>query len=354
LVSGAALVIVLAGLKAATPILIPFLLSAFITIVASPLVQMLRRLKLPMVVAVLFVLLLVVTLMLFVAGVVGSSVSDFNRSIPLYREQLLASLGWLTIFAERFDIHISVEVIRSYFDPGVVFRVAANTLTGISGMATNMLVILLVTIFMMLEAESFPKKLSGILNPSGNGLSQVDRVIQSVNRYIAVKTFVSFVTGMTVFLSMLWFKLDYAILWGLLAFLMNYIPNVGSLLAAIPAVLLALLQLGASQGLGVAMVYLLINLVAGNIVEPRLMGKGLGLSSLVVVLSLIFWGWLFGSVGMLLSVPLTVLIKIALESSRSGHWITRLLSHPDELEQEPNDTTTDTDPATFSADATGN
>lgn len=333
LVSAAALVILLAGLKAATPILIPFLLSIFITIVTSPLVTLLRRFRLPAVAAVLIVLLIVVTLLLFVAGIVGSSLSDFNRSIPLYREQLLAGVSWLITFAGRFDIHLSYEVVSSYFDPGVILSVAANTLTGLGGMATNILVILLVTIFMMLEADSFPKKLYAILSNPKIGMSHIDKVIQSVNRYIAVKTLVSLATGVAVLLALLWFDLDYAVLWGLLAFLMNYIPNVGSLLAAVPAVLLAMVQLGLSQGMAVALVYMGINLVVGNIVEPRLMGKGLGLSSLVVVLSLIFWGWLFGSVGMLLSVPLTMLVKIALESSSSGHWIACLLSHPDELEQ---------------------
>ena len=113
---------------------------------------------------------------------------------------------------------------------------------------------------------------------------------------------------------------DYHVLWGLLAFLLNFIPTFGSILAAVPPVLLAIVQLGFGEALMTAALYVAVNVIVGSILEPRFMGKGLDLSSLVVFLSLVFWGWILGPVGMLLSVPLTIMLKIALESSPDTHW----------------------------------
>jgi predicted PurR-regulated permease PerM len=114
-------------------------------------------------------------------------------------------------------------------------------------------------------------------------------------------------------------------LWGLLALLLNYIPNIGSILASVPAILLALIQLGVGKAVIVLVGYLVINIIIGNVLEPKIMGRGLGLSTLVVFLSLVFWGWVFGPVGMLLSVPLTMTVKIALDSNEDTRWISTLL-----------------------------
>jgi len=145
--------------------------------------------------------------------------------------------------------------------------------------------------------------------------------IRQVNKYLAIKTTISLVTGVLI-AGWTWFLgLDFFLLWGLIALLMNFIPNVGSILAAIPAVLLAVVQLGVPDALLVASGYLVVNVLMGNLVEPRFMGKGLGLSPLVVFLSLILWGWMFGAVGMFLSIPLTMIVKLALEHAPSTRWL---------------------------------
>ena len=136
---------------------------------------------------------------------------------------------------------------------------------------------------------------------------------------------ISLATGVLVAAWLRIVGVDYALLWGLLAFLLNYIPSIGSFIAAVPAVMLAFLQLGPGDGIVTAIGYLVINTVIGNFIEPRVMGEGMGLSTLVVFLSLIFWGWVLGPVGMLLSVPLTMIMKIALEASDETRWIAVLL-----------------------------
>jgi len=132
-------------------------------------------------------------------------------------------------------------------------------------------------------------------------------------------------TGIAIGIWLWLLEIDYALLWALLAFLLNYVPNIGSIIAAIPAVLLALIQFGMGASLITALGYAVVNLVIGSFIEPKFMGRGLGLSTLVVFLSLVFWGWVLGPIGMLLSVPLTMILKIALQSNDDTRWIAIIL-----------------------------
>ncbi len=127
--------------------------------------------------------------------------------------------------------------------------------------------------------------------------------------------------------------IDFPLLWGLVVFLLNFVPNIGSILAAVPVILLALVQFGFVADAEVIILYLLVNNILGNFLEPKLMGRNLGLSTLVVFLSLVFWGWLLGPVGMFLSVPLTMTLKIIMDNNDNTRWIAILLSNNAEIEQ---------------------
>ena len=206
---------------------------------------------------------------------------------------------------------------------------AAKMLSGLGGVMANLFLIIITVIFMLFEASSLSHKLHLALDDPQARLKQIDQFLASVNNYLAIKTLVSIATGVIVSIMLWAFGLDFFLLWGVLAFLLNYIPNIGSIIAAVPAMSLAVLQLGPAAAGFIGLGYLTINTVMGNVVEPRYLGRGLGLSTLVVFISLIFWGWLLGTVGMLLSVPLTMVIKIALENSAEGHWFAVLLSSED-------------------------
>jgi predicted PurR-regulated permease PerM len=140
-----------------------------------------------------------------------------------------------------------------------------------------------------------------------------------------IKTLISAANGLVMTLWLWILGVDYPVLWGMLTFLFNYVPNIGSIIAAIPATLLALVQLGSGSALLTLLGYLVVSNVLGNFLEPRLMGKGLGLSTLIVFISLVFWGWVLGPIGMILSVPLTSLIKIALESNEDTRGLATML-----------------------------
>ncbi|QOL24765.1 AI-2E family transporter [Thalassotalea sp. LPB0316] len=326
----AALVVIIAGLKASTNLILPFLMSVFITIMCNPLVKRADDYNIPKVISVCTVIFLFVILVMILAGVVGSSLNELSRLLPGYKEQLDDKFEWLVAKLNEFNIQLSSDLVLEYFNPSAAMDLATNMFSSLSGAMANLFLIILTVVFMLFEASGLPRKLHLALDDPEMRLNQIERFVSSVNSYIAIKAAVSVVTGVLVSLMLWAFGLDFYLLWGVLAFLLNFIPNIGSILAAIPAVLLALVQLNPVTAGFIGLGYLIINLVMGNIVEPRYLGKGLGLSTLVVFLSLIFWGWLFGTVGMLLSVPLTMIIKIGLENSEEGRWFADLLSSDDE------------------------
>ena len=204
-------------------------------------------------------------------------------------------------------------------------RLVAKMLSGLGGVLTNSFLILLTVIFILLEASSFPRKVRAAFGDPKNSLSQFSKITEAVNNYLAIKTLVSLGTGVVVTIWVGLLGIDFPVVWGLLAFLLNFIPNLGSIISAVPPVLLGYIQFGIGRALIVAAGYAVVNVVFGNWVEPKLMGRKLGLSTLVVFLSLVFWGWVWGPAGMLLSVPMTMVVKIALESHPSTKWISILL-----------------------------
>ncbi len=322
----ACLVVILAGIKAASAIMVPFFLSVFIAIACSPVINWASRHNIPRWASVTLVILLILVFGFLLAGLVGQSLTDFKANLPEYRKQLDSEFSWIIDRLATFNIHINRELFTEHFDPGTAMSVATNFLTGMGGALSNLFLILLTVIFMLFEADSMPSRLHTALADPEMKMKHVDRFIKSVNSYLAIKTVVSLATGFIIGVWLWVLDVDHFLLWGVLAFLLNYIPNIGSIIAAIPAVLIALVQYGLPTSGLVALAFLAVNTVMGNIVEPRLMGRGMGLSTLVVFLSLVFWGWLLGSVGMLLSVPLTMVVKIALESREESQWLALLLS----------------------------
>jgi AI-2 transport protein TqsA len=322
----AALIIIIAGFKTAQALLVPFLLAFFISIICAGPFFWLQQRKIPASIALLLVISVVMLGGLVVVTLIGTSVNDFTNEIPVYQEKLqiqtLALFDWL----DRFGIKVSKQILLEHFNPGAIMQSAAGMLATAGGVLTNSFMILLTVVFILFEAAGMPNKLRAALPDADSSLASFEKFSTSVRQYLVIKTIVSFGTGLVVTIGLLFLGLDYALLWGMIAFLLNYVPNIGSIIAAIPAILLAVVQLGPIYSLLVAALYLVTNVVMGNAVEPRMMGQKLGLSALVIFISLVFWGWVLGPVGMLLSVPLTMVVKIALEVNESTRWMAILLS----------------------------
>jgi len=320
-------VVVVAGLKAAGSVLLPFLLSILLAVLAMPVVRWLQSLKLPASLAVTLTVLLLIGLFTGFGVIVGTSINEFSEKLPEYQSNLQSKL-------DDLSSESPLPEMGEWFDPGAAMSFAGQVLNELVGVVSNLFLILLTTVFILLEAAGVPAKLRAAFPGDGEPLMKASAVGRSVQAYLGVKTLMSLATGVCVTLWVSYLGLSHAILWGLIAFLLNYVPSIGSIIAALPAVLLSLAEHGPGKALAVLAGYLVINTVIGNVIEPRLMGRKLGLSPLVVVLSLLFWNWVWGPAGMLLSVPLTVMVKIILEGREGTRWIGVLLGPEVKARQE--------------------
>ena len=319
------LIIIFAGLKVADKIIIPFFLSMFISLISFPLLTFFKSKNINNPASVTLVLITIMTVSLSIAALIGTSLNSFRKSLPDYKEKIYGEIDKVLILAEKYDINISSEILYDYVDPTFIMQSVANTISAFGNVLTNYFLILFIVMFTLLEAAGFSNKLKIAFNNTDQSIATFHRFSENMNKYLTIKTFISMITGLLVYISLSLINLDHAIMWGLIAFFLNYIPNIGSIIASIPAIIIALIQLNFYYALLVALIYLVINVVMGSIIEPRYLGKELGLSTLIIFLSLVFWGWLLGPVGMLLSVPLTMVVKIWLESNDDSKWIAVML-----------------------------
>jgi predicted PurR-regulated permease PerM len=324
-------VIVIAGIMAARSFLVPLLLSAFIACLCWPAIRRLQRWGAPPWLAITLVLLGLILALFLVSGIIGNSVSEFSAKVDEYDHRLDEivdnAVAW---FEARGVEDLNRERLQEMIDARNLLQLVVSTVAGILGALSNFIVILLIAVFMLIEAEGLPRKLRRIEGDPDADLSNYSAVTQAINDFIRVKTISSIITAVTISTFLIIVGVDYPLLWGLLAFLFNYIPQIGSIIAAIPAVLLTLITKDASSALIVAVGYLSLNALIGSVIEPRMMGKQLGLSFFVIILSLIFWNWVLGPVGMLLSIPLTMIVKILLEHSEDLKPIAILLGPSEE------------------------
>jgi AI-2 transport protein TqsA len=325
LVTLAAIVVLVAGMKAASEIIVPFIFSIFIAIIFAPVLLWLTRHRVPNVVAVIIILLGIILIGTLVSVAIGTSVQQFTRALPVYQASLQGQFSAFIALLTNLGVEVSSDGFSEAFDPRSAIRWVNQLLIGLGALFTNAFLIIFTVLFILLEASDFPAKLQAVRGQIGSDLGYTGQFFSSVQRYFGLKTLTSLATGIAVTIMLVIVGVDFPVLWGLVAFLFNYIPNIGSIIAAVPAVLLALVQFGVGPAIGVAAGYVGINMVFGNLLETRIMGKGMGLSALVVFVSLVFWGWVFGSIGMILSVPLTMLAKLALENREDTRWIAVLL-----------------------------
>jgi predicted PurR-regulated permease PerM len=327
MVTLAASVVVIAGLRAAQALVVPFMLALFLAIIAAPGVAWLQKRRVPPAIAVLVVVIVMLAVLSVVGAMIGGSVNNFVAAVPQYQARIDALVESVPEFFARFDIEVDDRELRDILNPGSVMSLVGTGLKGLAAILSNTLMISLIVVFMLLEGVWVPIKLGVAFGDTSEVVDQVAHAATQIQRYLAVKTMISLATGILVAVWTAIIGLDFALVWGLLAFLLNFIPTIGSLVASIPAVLLALVQIGPGAASAVALGYLVVNISFGNIIEPNVMGRTLGLSTLVVFLSLVFWGWVLGTVGMLLSVPLTMIIKIILESSENTRPIAIMLDN---------------------------
>ncbi len=327
----AGFIIVVAGMKAASAILVPLFLAVFIAIICTPPLFWLQRKGVPKMLALVIILAAILFAGALIAILIGHSLMQFMGNLPAYQERLSAhSAAFMSWLLEK-GVVIPQAGVSGALDPGWVMGLAGYLFSALSGILAKGLLVLLTIVFILLEAAEFPRKMRAVYSNPETSLSVIEKFSHNAKRYLVIQTLISASAGLVIGLWLLVLGVPYPALWGTLAFLLNYVPNIGSIIAAVPAILLALVESGVGTALLTTLGFVIVFMVLGNLIQPKLMGKGLRLSTLVVFLSMVLWGWVLGPVGMILSVPMTSLVKIFLESHERTRGLAVMLGPGKEI-----------------------
>ncbi|HVG96939.1 MAG TPA: AI-2E family transporter [Chloroflexota bacterium] len=326
----ASLVIILAGLKAAADILSPVLLALLIVMVISPVRRWLVGRGASPGLAGGLLGLAVVLVTLAVLWFVAGSVAQLAVALPTYREEAGAQVAAVQagLAARGVDAGPGADVVQQSLDSAL--SVVLSFIGGLVGAVASVGWMLYLFLFMLVDARGFPARLRRGLGAERPVVERLTRYARALSDFISIKAGLGLLaaTGDVVLLSVL--GVDFALLWGVLSFLMSFIPSIGYLIALIPPVLVALLQHGPGTALIVLVGYQLINGLVDSVLGPRLLGRGLDVAAIVTILSLVLWGFILGPVGALLSVPLTVLVKmVVLDHYPASRWLSVTLGDGD-------------------------
>lgn len=326
LISLAAIVVILAGLRAASGVVLPFLLAIFIAIVIFPLIRALEKLKIPRIISFVLVSSVFVGLLFILGNITFDALSDFSAKLPelQYKFRLLSD-KWIEKINSYGVINIDASFIG--FDPNSIFSTIRSVITQTGSVISNSFFVFLLVAFMLFEATTMKDKISYMdkINPSARIF--VHNFIYNLNRYLLIKTIASASTGLVIGFCLWFIGIPYAALWGVIAFVLNYIPTIGSIVAVFPALFVSLLMGDFTDSVWIVVIYLVTNTLIGTIIEPRFLGEGLGISTIIVLLSLLIWGYVLGIGGLFLAVPLTMSLQIALATNPKTRFIAVLLSN---------------------------
>lgn len=317
-----AAVILTIGMQQIATILVPVFFSIFAYLIFAPLVHWLQRKGIPGGVSVGLVILLFIIVVIGTGLLVAGSLLQLSSRIPNYETQLMGTLEDLAIYlpSAGFSVESILRDIGAF-----AFSLTAGILTGILNAGTTTGLIIVTTTFLLLDAAGAPKKVQKEAEKQSFLLSQTTEFGRSLVNYIVIRTKTNLIGGFGTALLLLIGGIDFAILWGILTFLLGYIPYLGFILAALPPMLLGLFKYGPLGALAILVGISLVNMLVENVLFPSLAGKGLKLSPSIVFLSLFYWAYVLGTAGALIAIPLTMVVKIILESFEETRWLAKLM-----------------------------
>jgi predicted PurR-regulated permease PerM len=332
LLAGACLIVIIAGIKAAADLLNPILVAIFFTILCSPLYEWLRKRKLPGWLTLLIIVGGMLVILLALIGFVGVSVSQVSNRLPAYQQTINNQLAALDQQLGPFGVKIGdLSLQRIGVDRVVQFTLAF--LSNLADAATGIGVMLFIFAFMLGEAPAFGARLRRVLGANSPVPQRLIALEESLGKYMTIRVWLGLLAAVLNTVLLLILGVDFSLLWGVISFLFSFVPNVGFLISIIPPILVALAEQGLVAAILVVVGYAAINTVVDNVIGPRFLGEGLNLSSTVTFLSVLFWAWIFGGIGAILALPLTIFLqKVVLESFPETRWLAQLLGSANETE----------------------
>jgi predicted PurR-regulated permease PerM len=330
LLTGACLVVVLAGMRAAGSFFVPVVLAFFLSVLSYPMLRWLQATRLPHWIAVMLTVLVNVSALAFVINAAVNLLTRMQYELPMYLRGLKKWLDQTALWLEGQGVTEATLMVNQMWDQGLgnnqnivqgLTTIMGSTVGTAASVVSTTTLVMILMVFVLMEAMGTRGRLRAIRLAGGPDFSQLIDSASDIQKYLGIKTLISVGTGLLAGIWCWLFDLPYAFLWGIVAFVMNYIPAVGSIMAGVPPTLLALITNGPGSAVGVALGYLAINMALGTFLEPTLLGRRFGASPLVIILSVIFWGWMWGPVGMFLAVPLTMMVKMMLSHSDEFRWM---------------------------------
>ena len=320
-----AIVVVLAALSYSRSIVNPLLMAFFTVIILVQPIRWLVKKKVPTSLAVLIVILGLLGTYLAFFEILVQSWSIFVENAPKYGANLDELTGSTLAMMSDLGINIASIGESNIMDPAKIMSYTAAVVDSFGEIMSRNFIFLIFTIFLLTEIRSIQQKRDALSKGTSVSKEFLRHIGDSIRHYLSIKTVTSLLTGVLLAIGLAIIGVDYAILWGFVAFLLNYIPTIGSIIAAIPAIAFALVQMGFEGVLYTGILFLAVNVLVGNGIEPKMMGKGMGLSTFAVFFALIFWGFILGPIGMFLSVPLTIFIKLIAARNPGTKWVAIVL-----------------------------
>jgi len=326
-------------LYAFSSMVIPLTLAIFIGLLLQPILSWFKSKKVPYIISMLLVIAVLVFIITGIGRVISSTAEDFYSQKEILGLQINDKLkGVKEVLNKIPGIDMEHTSVKEVFDDFVSMDWILRSTRNIAGKIGDFTGAFFMTIIYLVAVLggilNYKKRLSYLAGDStenNNAVNSYEKIQDSILSYIKVKTLVSLGTGFGFWLVCTLFGIDFAIFWGFLAFLLNYIPTFGSIVATAPPALLGLIQL---SGFPIWVVFIIcliiIQFVVGNVIEPKVMGSTLSLNTVIIILGLVFWGYIWGAVGMILSVPLMVLIKVILAQIPDAQFVVRLMGEPEE------------------------
>jgi predicted PurR-regulated permease PerM len=317
-------------------IFLPFLLAVFISYILNPLFTFLEKKRVPVAISILVAVLITFMMLGLLGFLINTSIQAFTTEFPKYEKRLdlllqnLSSI--LNLPPELFSGQLQDadrNQLLAALDNLSLTGIITTTLGSIVKFLSNTVLVLLFLLFILMGRNQLRKKLELAFNPkqSQKLVSIYSNINQQIQKYIIAKTFISLITAVFVTTILYSFGVEFAMIWGILTFLLNFIPSIGSVVATILPITIAFIQFESYLTIFlVAVLLIVVQFTMGNLIDPRVVGDSVNLSPLVVLFSLIFWGWLLGIVGMFLAVPLSVVLKIVFENISDLRFLSVLMS----------------------------
>jgi predicted PurR-regulated permease PerM len=322
----AGLIVVITALKAASGLLTPVLLAIFIVLACMPLVNGLRSLRVPDWLNYTLVTLMVCGVGLLFAIFFAVSVESLSSALPTYGDLLSDRIQALRGTLQNLGVDRKAVLSLEFLQPGYLIGMGLSFIQGALGAATNLGLTLFVFIYMLVESQGFGRKLAWVLRDDPDLLRRFRDIGQSISMYLLIKGWLGAITALfqTILLAVI--GVDFAVLWGILSFLFNFVPNIGYIIALLPPMILALIQFGFPQAVMVFVGYAVINNFFDMVIGPRYLGKGLDLSTMVTFLAVLVWTWILGPIGAFMALPLTVMLKkLVLDSFADTQGLSQLI-----------------------------